>query len=221
MTLIEEYGNKYSSFKYLNCYGPEIEFFGYQFELLQKYIDGYDFNRLTCLDLGCGFGIKTYYLSQKFKQVVGADFIENIVNVNKLLNDNRNLEFIVYDFNSDSKLEEKFDCVTALGFSMLNIKDVSKYISNIEKIFELTNENGVLIIWSFSDFSGKAPSGWYNHSKNELNEIVSLLKKNYKHVDLIYPYNKVALKDFFSIKGLKRIIRFFLRKKYYFLIINK
>jgi SAM-dependent methyltransferase len=216
-----KYSKKYSSFKYLNCYESEVDFFGFQFKTLQKMLNEYDFSQLSCFDIGCGFGIKTYYISEIFERVIGADFIENIISVNNLLNDRNNLEFIPYDFTKNLILNEKFDCVTAFGFSILNTSDVTTFVKNVDKIMNLTNNKGFLIIWSFSDFTSKSPSGWHNHSKNELKEIVSCLKKNYPNVDLIFPHNKIIFEDFFSFAGFKRIIRVFLKKKYYFLIIKK
>ncbi|MBK8626548.1 MAG: class I SAM-dependent methyltransferase [Saprospiraceae bacterium] len=216
-----KYEEKYASFRHINCYKNEIEFFGYQFDRLLQYID---FNKLqlsTCLDIGCGFGLKTYYLTNKFRKVVGADFVENIIRVNELLNDCKDLKFITYDFYSTVQFIEKFDCVTAFGFSILNVKDQSEYINKVEKLLANTNEKGMLIIWSFSDFSGNEPTGWYNHTKDEINQLISKLDSKYSQVRIFYPYNKVVCKSIFTTLGLKNFLRFFQSKKYYFLIINK
>ena len=216
-----DYKKKYSSFENLDCYKSEVDFFGYQFDCLIKHFKDTEFKRKSCLDVGCGFGLKTYFLSKSFKDVLGVDFIENIINVNNLLNDRSNLEFQTFDLNSDEFLTKKFDCVTAFGLSLLNVKDSQIYLQQINKLLDLTFDNGSLIIWSFTDFGGKAQSGWYNHEKSEISQIVSELKGRYSQARIFYPHDKVFLNSIFTLSGLKNFVRFFQKRKYYFLIINK
>lgn len=217
----ETYIKKYGSFKYLECYKTEVSFFGYQFNYLMTILKFNQFNQKTCLDVGCGFGLKTYYLAHNFYRVLGVDIAENIINVNKLLNDKENLDFQTYEFNLNEKLSSSFDVITAFGFSLLNTKFKDEYIKCVKHLLDHTNESGKLIIWSSTDFSGNLINGWYNHTKSELNQLYIEIRIIYKDVRLKYCYDHFKISELFSIEGLKIILRYFSRKKYYFFVIEK
>src|SRR4051812_43183114 len=67
--------------------------------------------KATVLDIGCGAGTKSKYISEKSFDVTGIDFSENMIEIAKRRVPNVNFEvFDIYDLDSYSK---SFDCIFA------------------------------------------------------------------------------------------------------------
>ena len=164
------YEKKYSHFAALPYYQQEFSFYGRQFEDLLKLIADQQCKSKSLVDLGCGFGMKTHIMKQYFGKTVGIDFVENIVAVNNLLSDDPNLTFKVSDLNNSQKSDEKFDYIIANGLSLFNEKNTDLCSIRLQQLIDhYGKETSTFIIWSFTNHSRTAPSGWYNHSREELN----------------------------------------------------
>jgi hypothetical protein len=217
----EQYQSKYSDFDTLKLTARDRSFFLPQFEYLVK-SDKLNTKGKSAIDLGCGFATKTYLISDFFTHITGLDFIHNIVEVNKLLNLKPHLNFVCEDVEVDQKTSEKYDIALAFGLSTINQKNIDDYIKQVSIIQnKYLKQEGVIVIWSFTDFSGKANSGWYNHTNKELSELKKRLETTISNTaTIIYPYREMGWFLGFNIKTLKRIFRFFQKKQYYFLIIQ-
>ena len=191
------YEKKYSHFAALPYYQQEFSFYGRQFEDLLKLIADQQCKSKSLVDLGCGFGMKTHIMKQYFGKTVGIDFVENIVAVNNLLSDDPNLTFKVSDLNNSQKSDEKFDYIIANGLSLFNEKNTDLCSIRLQQLIDhYGKETSTFIIWSFTNHSRTAPSGWYNHSREELNTWMGQLEQEQKvKAHIFYPYKKLRLRD--------------------------
>lgn len=174
------------------------------------------------LDLGCGFGIKTYILSGFFRQSKGIDFSDKAIQIASLLNDKENLQFETGDIHQPAS-GSKADIVTALGLSVLNISDTKKYAEEVLSVCKnYVQPGGILIIHSFTDFSGKAPSGWYNHTVLQLHEIINQLTGNGLSIKKYFPHRD--FNNYFGHGTENMLVEFYklirMRKRDYYLIIS-
>lgn len=211
------YSKKYSNFRSVVSYFSEKKFFGSQLNALIEDYPNLNKGNYSVIDIGCGYGVKSYLLAENFSNVVGVDFIENIIKVNTLLNDRENLNFYTENFTSLKIVENRFNIATLFGFSLLNTTNTDDYINVLLKIKkEYLVPDGKIIIWSSSNYRGEFENGWYNHSKRELSEIIFKIKSQLGcKAELFEPFRKNLWKKF----NLKNIYRAILLKQYYFIII--
>lgn len=216
------YEKKYSHFAALPYYQQEFSFYGRQFEDLLKLIADQQCKSKSLVDLGCGFGMKTHIMKQYFGKTVGIDFVENIVAVNNLLSDDPNLTFKVSDLNNSQKSDEKFDYIIANGLSLFNEKNTDLCSIRLQQLIDhYGKETSTFIIWSFTNHSRTAPSGWYNHSREELNTWMGQLEQEQKvKAQIFYPYKKLRLRDKTVKEVLLSLYRYFRKRQYYFIIIQ-
>jgi len=144
------------------------------------------------LDLGCGLGHKTIGFASEAKRVLAVDLSENAISSCKKLYPEENIEFIAKDAK---QIHEKFDVITAFGFSLFNTDDLSSFLANVTYFIEhnLKPQKGsVMIIGSFTDFSGEGKDSWYLHTKEELLEIQRMIKESVpSNVTFVFPHRKV------------------------------
>ncbi|MBY0472996.1 class I SAM-dependent methyltransferase [Patescibacteria group bacterium] len=99
----------------------------------------------SVLDIGCGAGHKSKYLSEKGFKVTGGDFSEEMVKIAKREVPGVNFQVLdLYNLAVLSEKNEKFDCVFAQAV-LLHIpkSDVQQIISNMGS---LLNQNGLLYV---------------------------------------------------------------------------
>lgn len=216
------YEKKYSHFAALPYYQQEFSFYGRQFEDLLNLIADQQCKSKSLVDLGCGFGMKTHIMKQYFGKTVGIDFVENIIAVNNLLSDDPNLTFKVSDLNNSQKSDEKFDYIIANGLSLFNEKSTDLCSVRLQQLIDqYGKETSTFIIWSFTNHSRTAPSGWYNHSREELNTWIGQLEQEQKvKTQIFYPYKKLRLRDKTVKEVLLSLYRYFRKRQYYFIIIQ-
>ncbi|MBK7010603.1 MAG: class I SAM-dependent methyltransferase [Saprospiraceae bacterium] len=197
-------------------------FYGRQFEDLLKIIADQQCKSKSLVDLGCGFGMKTHIMKQYFGRTVGIDFVENIIAVNNLLSDDPKLTFKVSDLNNSKESEEKFDYIIANGLSLFNEKNTDLCSNRLEQLVDqYGTETSTFIIWSFTNHSSTAPSGWYNHSKEELNTWLGQIEQKHNvKTQVFYPYKKLRLKNKSVKEMLLSLYRYFRKRQYYFIIIQ-
>lgn len=96
----------------------------------------------SVLDVGCGGGTKSKYLSKRGLKVTGVDFSDNLIKIAK--EENPQVDFKVMDMYEVDKLDGKFDGVFAQA-SLLHIprKDMSIILN---KLVSKLNDNGVLYV---------------------------------------------------------------------------
>ena len=216
------YEKKYSHFAALPYYQQEFDFYGRQFEDLLKIIADQQCKSKSLVDLGCGFGMKTHIMKQYFGRTVGIDFVENIIVVNNLLSDDPKLTFKVSDLNNSKESEEKYDYIIAYGLSLFNEKNIDLCSNRLEQLVDqYGTETSTFIIWSFTNHSSTAPSGWYNHSKKELNTWLGQIEQKHNvKTQVFYPYKKLRLKNKSVKEMLLSFYRYFRKRQYYFIIIQ-
>lgn len=216
------YEDKYSSFASLPYYNAEKRFYGLQFKLFLEHLDDKNVAKKSLIDLGCGFGMKSHIMKSYFDRVLGVDFAHNIIEVNTLLSSDPGLTFATVDLNKAESTDKKFDYIVANGLSLFNDADIKKCSDHLMRMINLYGrKKGTFVIWSFSDFSGKAPSGWHNHTKRELSAWLSYLTAEHQmKCSIFYPYKKIG----FSSGSLKEILiaiyRYFRKRQYYFISIQ-
>ena len=186
----EVYDKRYASFSFFPGYRHEALTCTRLLGVIQSKGFKFENSEANLIDLGCGFGMKTHALARKFRQVTGLDISNNAIRVAELLNDTDNLHFVASDAK-DFEVTEPFSRITAFGYSGFNLPGVEDIVKHIEEIqAKFLDQKGMLVLYSRSDFSGKAPSGWYYHTRNELNLLVTSLRKTYpkSRVELIFPH---------------------------------
>lgn len=94
------------------------------------------------LDVGCGGGIKTKYISEKGYKVIGIDFSDKMIEIAK--RENPELDFEVFDMFNINTIGQKFDGIFAQA-SLLHIpKDRAFEI--LEKMKNVLNNGGLLYV---------------------------------------------------------------------------
>lgn len=101
-----------------------------------------DLKGKTVLDLGCGFGANCVdFIKRGAVEVIGIDISEKMLNLAGKDNAVPGIKYVSLDMNDIDKLSGKFD-VAYSSLSFHYIEDFNKLISNI---FNLLNNNGILI----------------------------------------------------------------------------
>lgn len=165
------------------------------------------FNSLV--DLGCGIGFKTNILFSRIKKATGIDFIQKAVEIGNVLSPGPDLSFICDDVLHPVH-QVKGDLVSAFGLSVLNTSDPDLFVSRIIQISDnYLQPGGAIWILNPTNFSGKMPGGWYNHTKPELKNLKSMLQKTGKfEVTLDFIHHSPA---FFMKDGFYWFLRRFFR----------
>ncbi len=96
----------------------------------------------TVLDIGCGTGVKSKYLSNKGFKVTGMDFSEKMIEIAK--KEVPNVDFVVGDIYELDSYKNKFDAVFAQAV-LLHIPK-QKVLEILEKFKNKLNPNGILYL---------------------------------------------------------------------------
>ena len=101
---------------------------------LDKYVDAIDRCKTKALDLGCGVGYDSYYLTQKGLEVIACDFSE--VALSRLKENVKDVETMLLDISEKLPFEdEAFDLVIAdLSLHYFDTKTTEKIMAEIERI---------------------------------------------------------------------------------------
>jgi 2-polyprenyl-3-methyl-5-hydroxy-6-metoxy-1,4-benzoquinol methylase len=98
----------------------------------------------SCLDYGCGSGYGSHYLSRHFGRVVGIDISDEAVRDCNQAFSAPNLEFAVFDPQSQPFPDESFDCV--FSFQVMEhvpVADVNRYLHTI---WNMVKPGGMAVI---------------------------------------------------------------------------
>lgn len=181
------YAETYASFLALPGFSSERKFLRHRLQLILGLARLKTPANGRYMDLGSGLGIKTRIVAEFFKTAVGLDYVERCVQICNLLNDLPGLKFVQAD--ATKPFGEQFDFVTAFGLSVFNVHDPGVCAMSIqEAVRNYVKPGGVMMVYSFTDFSGKAPSGWVNHRKPDLDMILKGLNANGMKARIIFPH---------------------------------
>jgi len=135
-----------------------------------------DLSGKSVLDLGCGYGHNCIdFVKRGAVGVVGIDISEKMLAVAKKEAEHENIEYINMSMTDISTLNQKFDLVySSLAFH---------YIEDFEKlckdIYELLNENGVLLFSQEHPLITATIDGNGHYNKDENGRKVSYTFSNY------------------------------------------
>lgn len=96
----------------------------------------------TILDVGCGGGIKTRYISEKGYGVMGIDFSDKMIEIAK--RENPGIEFAVVDMYDINTIEKTFDGIFVQA-ALLHIPK-NRVMEVLTKMKEKLNPNGLLYL---------------------------------------------------------------------------
>lgn len=89
------------------------------------------------LDIGCGEGYGTYYLSGFSKEVMGIDYDGAIIDYAREKYQKENLKFCKMDVKNLNSLNDKFD--TICSFQLIeHIQDTKTYLENISNLLKVS-----------------------------------------------------------------------------------
>ena len=91
------------------------------------------------LDVGCGAGVKTKYISTKGYQVEGIDLAENMIEIAK--ERNPDVEFSVFDIYEIDTFPKKFDGIFAQAV-LLHIEK-KRVVEVLKKFESILNDDGL------------------------------------------------------------------------------
>ncbi|MEQ1561249.1 MAG: class I SAM-dependent methyltransferase [Nitrospira sp.] len=94
------------------------------------------------LDVGCGGGIKTKYISEKGYKVLGIDFSEKMIEIAK--RENPGVDFMTVDMFDIDTIQQSFDGIFAQA-SLLHIPK-NKVLEVLEKMKDKLNADGLLYV---------------------------------------------------------------------------
>lgn len=197
------------------------------YEFAKKFV-----NNNSVLDIGCGEGYGSDFLSNYAKDILGIDYDKNIINYAKDKYNKKNLQFLVLDIKDLSSLCKKFDVIC----SFQNIEHIRNTDKLLKDISELLNDNGVFICstCNMRDASPgmTAPFNKFHVKEYLVDEFRNLLRANFKQVDMeglnrslalriCRRLKKIGLFNFLPEK-IDPIKKFFIKKECrYFLWTNK
>jgi SAM-dependent methyltransferase len=214
------YANKVKSFTEIKDEHVSTDI---RFNNVLKKLDIKNLNRHSLLDIACGDGVKTNALSQYFKNALGVDFSANAIQACNSTFKSDVLAFIELDIDNQ-ELDQKFDFITSFGNSTFNISNIEVLTKEIIKVYhKFSKASTNMLVGTFTDFSGTAPSGWYNLTTTEL----TLLQKNISdqaglNCTLYFPHadinNYLSNHVKYTAKEVLRIIT--QKRKYFYLVLT-
>ena len=150
------------------------------------------------LDLGCGNGgMSKYFIEKGAKSVLAIDLSSNMIKEAKEKNNAENITYVVLGMEDISKIEGKFDIV----FSSLAFHYVKDYDKLVKDIYNLLDENGILI------YSQEHPIATASKYHKEMKSYIFLDEKRYY---VVSNYNENGeRKMFWNVDGVIKYHRNF------------
>lgn len=138
----------------------------------------------TVLDIGCGAGVKSKYLSEKDLKVTGIDFSEKMIEIAK--REVPGVDFMVGDIYELDSYNKKFNAVFAQAVLLYIPK--KRVMEVLEKLKNKLNPNGVLYL-----------------AVKEVSKDDGLEEKNLKENDYGYEYERFF--SYFTLPEIKEYIK--------------
>ncbi len=178
--------------------------------LLKKVISGKIDVGLKVLEIGCGVGTESVYLSRQGMDVTAVDFNENALNKAKHLAKfySTDVDFIHEDFLEIDieSISKNFDLVIDKNcFHHIPVSDRTKYASNV---FNILKKNGLFFLRGFSNDipPSKTGDGPFRLTSDDLINTF----KPFFIINEMYKFKNIPLPDeskeqiFWSFLGKKR-----------------
>jgi len=154
------------------------------------------------LDLGCGNGYGTHFLSSCAESVTGVDISKEAVQFSKEHFKAENLNYTVMDATKLEFDSGSFDCV--VSFEVLeHVSDYEKMIGEASRVLK---EAGVLIL--------ATPNGLYENGRNPYHvkdftdlELRALLQKYFGKVEILGQSKSMRVKKLLEGNAFKRVMR--------------
>jgi cyclopropane fatty-acyl-phospholipid synthase-like methyltransferase len=145
------------------------------------------------LDLGCGNGYYSNYLSKKGYEVTGIDISKEIIEYANKEYKNKNLKFIKADVFSKELLKDKYEFLLDVGLFHNILPEKRKEYS--KRVSDLLENNGKMLVFCF-DKREKT----FNNKDYYLNTLINITS---------YPLSKIEIintfKENFIIQKIKPI----------------
>jgi ubiquinone/menaquinone biosynthesis C-methylase UbiE len=113
----------------------------YERRILQLGLHGVDGSRLCCLDLGCGRGIFTRLLNERFHCVIGTDFALRAVHTAKQIVPQDSVAFLTSDANFLPFTRNSVDVIVIKDF----IHHLDKPPNVLKEIYRILKPGGILL----------------------------------------------------------------------------
>lgn len=137
---------------------------------------GYDFKDKVVLDIGCNQGAMVFALASTVKQAIGLDYegkVINVCNVIKKLNGYRNLDFYVFDIDTDPH-QNILDFIPESGVDVVFLLAVCKHVKKWRELIGFVSQLSLTVIFEA------------NGSEEEKLEQENELKKRFRKCAKIY-----------------------------------
>lgn len=146
----------------------------YQKQLaIYKFCSQFVEDKLT-LDVGCGEGFGTYFLSQKARKIIGIDNSVESIEMAKKNYNKENIEFIKMDAEKLEFSDETFESIVSIAV-IEHVKDYESYLREMKRVLK---KDGTGVI-SFLKRIYKVPLEPYHFREFYLSEIQELMKKHF------------------------------------------
>lgn len=172
------------------------------------------------LDLGCGIGYKTVGFSLPNENILAIDLSENAIDFCI-----RQHQIDKVDFKAMDAFEVlgEFELITAFGFSLFNTDNNDRFIEVLEHFYtnNLSKEKGnMLLIGSFTDFSGGGKDSWYLHTKSDIEYIQKKIEEQFPlKVSIVFPHKMISNYFGFGFYNLAaEILKLIIKRKRTFFI---
>lgn len=171
---VESFGDEWTKFSDFDK--NEIEIMGNEyFDLLNQTPLN---NDSYVLDLGCGTGRWSYYLSPKVKFIEAIDPSDAVFSATMLTTIKRNIRVTKAGLDNIPFADASFDFVISLGV-LHHIHDIN---SALNKIFEKTKPGGFFLLYLYYDFDDREfVFKMVFQVSNFIRKIVSKMPKKLKH----------------------------------------
>lgn len=133
------------------------------------------------LDIASGSGYGTKMLADVAKKVYGVDVNEVAVNYARKHYDRNNLEYKVGDGESIPLDDNSVDVVVTFE-TIEHIKDYAQFVKEVKRVLK---PDGLAIVSTPNDLEFAEGNHFHLH-EFEYDELVSLLKKDFKNIDSYY-----------------------------------
>ncbi len=136
------------------------------------------------LDVGCGNGYFSYYLSKKGFKVTGIDVSKEIINyAKKSYPQSNNLKFIVSNFFNKETLSEKYNFILDIGLFHNILPEKRKEFS--KRLSDLLFDKGKVLIFCFDKREGT-----FENKNTYFNSLINMYSYPLSKEEIIKTFSK-------------------------------
>ncbi len=148
-----------------------------------RFIKDYTSNKHV-LDIGCGEGYGTYYLSEFARGTVGIDYDDSIINYAKDKYRKENLEFHCYNIEDLHNFAKKFNVICS--FQVIeHLHDADKFLEDLKVLLD---DNGVFICSTPNRLDAsphsETPFNKFHAREYGFLEFKGLIERHFKDVEM-------------------------------------